>query len=200
MAALGTQFRIGGMTNTLINSYAPRHYTFIAIMATENNTTVSFSDIKTGAELVNNPTVGNTPPPVLLNSGETFIIAVQGPLNANRDALIGALVSSDKPIAVNCGSIGGTNGEMSNIDTGFDQIVSVERTGTEYIFIKSTGMNNVERVLLIAHENNTQLFLNGNTVPDYTINAGQYISLTGADYNANGNLYVRIKIYSLINL
>ncbi len=191
MAALGTQFRIGGMTNTLINAYSPRHYTFIAIMATENNTTVSFSDIKTGAELVNNPTVGNTPPPVLLNSGETFIIAVQGPLNANRDALIGALVSSDKPIAVNCGSIGGTNGEMSNIDTGFDQIVSVERTGTEYIFIKSTGMNNVERVLLIAHENNTQLFLNGNTVPDYTINAGQYISLTGADYNANGNLYVR---------
>lgn len=74
MAALGTQFRIGGMTNTLINAYSPRHYTFIAIMATENNTTVSFSDIKTGAELVNNPTVGNTPPPVLLNSGETFII------------------------------------------------------------------------------------------------------------------------------
>ena len=160
-------------------------------MATENNTTVTFSDIKTGAELVNNPTVGNTPSPVLLNSGETFIIAVQGPLSANRDALIGALIAADKPIAVNCGSIGGTNGEMSNIDTGFDQIVSVERTGTEYIFIKSTGMNNVERILLIAHQDNTQLYLNGNTAPDYTLNAGQYIALTGADYSTNGNLYVR---------
>lgn len=191
MAALGTQFRIGGMTNTLVGTYAQRHYTFISIMAIENNTTVSFSDIKTGASLVNNPTAGNTPPPVLLNSGQTFIIAVQGPLNANRDALIGSLVSSDKPIAVNCGSIGGTNGELSNIDTGFDQIVSVERTGTDYIFIKSTGMNNVERVLLIAHQNNTQIFLNGNTTPTYILNAGQYVSLTGADYNANGNLYVR---------
>jgi hypothetical protein len=189
MAALGTQFRIGGMTNLLVNNYFELHYTFVSVMATENNTTVTFSDIGPGAQLVNS--TGNTPPPVLLNSGETFIIAVQGPLAANRDALIGSLVTADKPIAVNCGSIGGTNGQMSNIDTGFDQIVSVERTGKDYIFIKSTGMDNVERVLLIAHENNTSIFLNGNATPSYQLNAGDYVQLTGADYNVNGNLYVR---------
>jgi gliding motility-associated-like protein len=189
MAALGTQFRIGGMTNLLVNNYFELHYTFVSVMATENNTTVTFSDIGPGAQLVN--TTGNTPPPVLLNSGETFIIAVQGPLAANRDALIGSLVTADKPIAVNCGSVGGTNGQLSNIDTGFDQIVSVERTGKDYIFIKSTGMDNVERVLLIAHENNTSIFLNGNTTPSYQLNAGDYVQLTGADYNVNGNLYVR---------
>ncbi|MEN9337534.1 MAG: hypothetical protein RLZZ500_2521 [Bacteroidota bacterium] len=190
MAALGTQFRIGGLTNTLVQSYAARHYTFISVLATENNTTVTFSGIKTGAVLVNNASAGNAPAPVLLNSGQSFIIAVQGPTAANRDALIGALVTADKPIAVNCGSIGGTNGEMSNIDTGFDQIVSVERTGSDYIFIKSSGMDNVERVLLIAHEDNTQIFLSGSTTPSYTLNAGQYVSLTGADYTANGNLFV----------
>ena len=190
MAALGTQFRIGGMTNMLVQNYVARHYTFISVLATENNTTVTFSGIKSGAVLVNNASVGNAPAPVLLNSGQSFIIAVQGPTNANRDALIGSLVTADKPIAVNCGSIGGTNGEMSNIDTGFDQIVSAERTGTDYIFIKSNGMDNVERVLLIAHEDNTQLFLSGATTPNYTLNAGQYVSLTGADYTTNGNLFV----------
>lgn len=190
LAALGTQFRIGGFINTLQANYLDRYYTFVSILATENNTTVSFSDIAAGAVLTNNAGAGNTPPNITLNAGESFVMAVQGPTNANRDALIGALVSSDKPIAVNCGSIGGTNGEMSNMDLGFDQIVSAERTGKEYIFIKSTGLSNVERILLIAHQDATQIFLNGSSTASYTLNAGDYVALTGNDYNVNGNLYV----------
>ena len=190
LAALGTNFRIGGFTDLLIPSYTDRHYTFASILATENNTTVSFSNIKTGAVLVNNAAAGNTPASIILNSGESYVIAVSGPTAANRDALIGSLISSDKPIAVNCGSFGGTNGEMGNLDLGFDQIVSAERTGTDYIFIKSTGLPNVERVLLIAHQDNTDIFLNGSATANYTLNAGQYVNLTGNDYPANGNMYV----------
>lgn len=190
LAALGTQFRIGAMLNTLTQSYQDIHHTFISILATENNTTVSFSDIFSSIQLINDGS-GNSPPPVLLNSGESYVLAVEGPLNANRDGLIGALVSSDKPIAVNCGSFGGTNGGMNNIDTGFDQIVSVERTGTDYIFIRSTGMDDVERVLIIAHEPDTEIFINGNTTPAAILDAGQYISFIGADFDFNGNLYVR---------
>jgi gliding motility-associated-like protein len=191
LAALGTNFRIGGFTNMLIPTLADRHYTFATILATENNTTINFSDIKSGAALVNNAAAGNTPASITLNSGESYVIAVVGPTNANRDALIGALISSDKPIAVNCGSFGGTNGEMGNLDLGFDQIVSAERTGTDYIFIKSTGLPNVERVLLIAHDNNTDIFLNGSTTANYTLNAGQYVNLDGNDYNTSGTMYVR---------
>jgi gliding motility-associated-like protein len=190
LAALGTKFRIGGFTNMLIPSYADRHFTFASILATENNTIVSFSDIKTGAVLVNNTAAGNTPANITLNSGESYVIAVSGPTAANRDALIGSLITSNKPIAVNCGSFGGTNGEMGNLDLGFDQIVSAERTGTDYIFIKSTGMPNVERVLLIAHENNTEIYLNGSATPNYTLNAGQYVNLLGTDYSPNGTMYV----------
>ena len=190
MAALGKEFRIGGFLNTLRPSYTDINYTFIAVLATENNTTIHFSDIKAGAVLINNATVGNTPADVILNAGESYVVAVSGPDNDNRDALIGSKVTADKPIAVNCGSWAGSNGELNNIDLGFDQIVSAERTGTDYIFIKSTGLANVERVLLIANENNTQLFLNGSTTANYTINAGQYIALLGTDYNANGNLFV----------
>jgi len=191
LAALGTQFRIGGFTNMLAPSTNINNYTFISILATENNTEISFSNIKPGAVLINDAASGNAPPNIILNAGQSYVMAVQGPTFANRDALIGALVSSDKPIVVNCGSYGGTNGEMQNQDLGFDQIVSAERTGKEYIFIKNDGLDNVERVLLIAHEDNTEIFLNGTTgTANYTLQASQYILLNGTDYSSNGNLYV----------
>ncbi|MEO8240441.1 MAG: T9SS type B sorting domain-containing protein [Flavobacterium sp.] len=192
LAALGTQFRISGFTNKLNIGYSDRHLTFASVLATENNTVINFKDIKTGAILINNTLAGNSVPSIILNSGESYTIAVQGPTQANNDALIGALISSNKPIAVNCGSFAGSNGEIkNNVDLGFDQIVSAERTGTDYIFIKSTGFQDVEKVILIAHEDNTEIFLNGSVTPNYTINAGEYVSLLGSDYNAQGNLYVR---------
>jgi len=191
LAGLGTQFRIGSLLNTTANPYTDNHYTFISVLATENNTVVQFSDIRPNAHLINDSASGNTPAPVTLNSGQSYVLAVEGPWDANRDALIGSLVSSDKPIVVNCGSFTGSNAN-NNLDLGFDQIVSVERTGKEYIFIKSTGQDVVERVLLVAHSNNTEIYLNGNTgSPDYIINAGAYIALNGSNFDAQGNLYVR---------
>ncbi|MDR7210391.1 T9SS type B sorting domain-containing protein [Flavobacterium piscis] len=192
LAALGTQFRINGLTNKFNTGYSDRHLTFASVLATENNTVINFRDIKAGAVLINNTLTGNSAPSIILNSGESYTIAVQGPVPANNDALIGALISSNKPIAVNCGSFAGSNGEIrNNVDLGFDQIVSAERTGTDYIFIKSTGSQNVEKVILIAHEVNTEIFLNGSVTPNYTINAGEYVSFLGSDYNSQGNLYVR---------
>ena len=191
LAGLGTDFRIGGYVNTGNPNFAQHNYTFVSILATENNTIVEFSDIKPGVELINNIGAGNTPPPIVLNSGESFVMAVQGPNEENRDGLIGALVHSNKPIVVNCGSFGGTNGEMNNLDLGFDQIVSAERTGTDYIFIKATGQTEVEKILLIAHEDNTNVFLGGSSTSSYTIDAGEYITLNGSNYTSAGNLYVR---------
>lgn len=191
LAALGTQFRIGGFLNTEVPNTTDAHYTFAAILATENNTTVSFSDIKTGVSLINNAVSGNNPGSIVLNSGESFVMAVRGPNNnANRDGLIGALISSDKPIAVNCGSIAGSNGNTQNLDLGLDQIVSAERTGKEYIFIKGNGLDVMEKPLIIAHENNTDVFLNGSATPFTTLDAGEYIALNGSQFSANGNLYV----------
>ncbi len=192
LAALGTEFRIGAFLNTLTTNYSSRHYTFVSILATENNTTVNFSNIKPGVSLLNNATAGNTPSSIMLNAGQSFVMAVKGPSPlANKDGLVGSLVTSDKPIAVNCGSFGGTNGELGiNIDLGYDQIVSAERTGHEYIFVKSTGQVNVERVLLIANKDNTPIYKNGNTTPITTLNAGQYIAFTGSDFDLNGVMYI----------
>ena len=194
LASLGKQFRIGGFLNTLTVNYNDPKYTFVSVLATENNTLVQFSDIKTGVSLVNNASVGNTPSDIILNAGESFVMAVQGGIgvDANRDGLIGSAVTSNKPIAVNCGSFAGSNGDNeNNLDLGFDQIVSAERTGTDYIFIKSSGQDPIERILLVADVDNTQIFLNGNTTTaSYTLNNGEYVTLIGSDYSSQGNLYV----------
>ncbi len=190
-AALGTIFRIGAFVNTGVAASTGNHYTFASILATENNTTISFNDIKTGVQLINNVAAGNTPAPITLQAGESFVIAANGPNNANRDGLIGASIISDKPIAVNCGSFAGSNGTTTNLDLGMDQIVSVERTGMEYIFIKGSGVDVTERPLIVAHESGTQVFLNGSTTATATLSAGQYLALSGTDFSTNNNLYVK---------
>ena len=191
LAALGTQFRIGAMINTGVTTDS-RHYTFASILATENNTVISFSDIKPGVILNNNVAAGNTPASVTLNAGQSYIISAEGPHLQNADGLIGALISSTKPVAVNCGSYGGSNGTISNnSDIGFDQIVSAERTGTEYIFIRGDGEDVIERPTIVAHENNTEVFLNGNITPFIVLNAGEYVALNGSHFSVLNNLYVR---------
>lgn len=188
LAALGLRFRVGALTNNLVQNYMDIHYTFISVLATENNTTVTFSGMKPGVQLTNSGT-GNNPVSVTLNQGESYVMAVQGPVDANRDGLIGTLVLADKPIALNCGSFGGSNA-VGNLDLGFDQIVPAERiSSNEYIFIKSTGVDSVEKILLVADEDNTTITLNGSS-PTYNINAGQYLELNGNDYSPIGNLYV----------
>ncbi len=188
LAALGTKFRIGAFTNKSVASTSDAHYTFASILATENNTIVSFGDIKTGVSLVNNASVGNFPPQITLNRGESFVMAVEGTNVANRDGLIGASISSNKPIAVNCGSFGGTNGDLNNLDLGFDQIVPAERIGDEYIFVKGNGVEITEKPLIIANENNTEIYVNGSYFT--TLDEGKYITLEGK-FSAEKNLYVK---------
>ena len=206
IAALGKEFRIGAFLNNSVTNYSAIHYTFASILATENNTTIKFSDIKPNSKLINN-LEGNTPSDIVLNSGESFVLAVEGGTNNIPDALIGALISADKPIAVNCGSFGGSNGDSNNLDMGFDQIVSAETIAnispettstvpstpkdTEYIFIKSDGWDLAERVLLIAHKDNTEIFLNDESTSSYTLNKGEYAAIDGSRFSTNGNLYVR---------
>jgi gliding motility-associated-like protein len=188
LAALGLRYRIGALTNLLVQNYIDIHYTFVSVLATENNTTVTFSGMKPGVQL-NNSGTGSNPFSVSLNRGESYVMSVQGPTDENRDGLIGSLVEADKPIALNCGSFGGSNA-VGNLDLGFDQIVPAERiTSNDYIFIKSTGVDEVEKIILIADEDNTNIAVSGLTAT-INLSAGQWIEFSGADYTANGNLFV----------
>ncbi|TDE07638.1 T9SS type B sorting domain-containing protein [Flavobacterium sandaracinum] len=194
ISAIGNEFRVGAFVNTGTANNGTFRYTFLSILATENNTVVDFSGIKAGVTLMGNTTVGNTPPSVTLNTGQSYVLATEDISTANKDGLIGALVKSNKPIVMNCGSYGGTNGNNSgNLDLGFDQIVPAQRIGNEYIFVRGLGLDILERPLLVAHENDTFIYLNGSTIPFNTtpLTAGQYIILDGTNYSANRSLYVK---------
>ena len=199
LAALGTEFRIGALTNqagrTTNNngSTSENLLSFISVMATEDNTTVTFSDISNNAEIVNSSKT--FPYNEILQKGNSYTIAMNSysatyPTN-NKDGLIGALVSSNKPIVVNCGSANGSFHNGGGRDYGIDQIVGADKIGNEYIFVKGDGSNDWENVLVVAHQNNTEIFVNGNATAIATINAGEYYVIEGNNYSANDNMYLK---------
>ncbi|WP_159019680.1 T9SS type B sorting domain-containing protein [Algibacter sp. L3A6] len=183
-AALGQTFRVGSYTN---ENPQDNYLNFVSVMATEDNTEVIFSDLPTGLIIENYS--GTTPITTTLNKGESYTIATNSNESTiNKDGLIGALINADKPIVVNCGSANGSFHNGNGRDYGIDQIVGLDKVGTEYIFVKGGGSNNWENILLVAHYNNTSVSINGNTAV-VTINAGDYYLIEGDQY-LNGNMYV----------
>ena len=192
LAALGTVFRAG-----MYNNESPQnnYLNFISVMATEDNTIVNFSDIPANV-LIDNYN-GTKPVTTTLNKGESYIVATtsenyisSNPALDNRAGLIGALVTSDKPIVVNCGSANGSFHNGNGRDYGIDQIVGLSKVGTDYIFVKGDGENDWENVLIVAHYDNTSINING-IGPVATINAGDFFIIEGNNFSPEGNMYVQ---------
>ena len=199
-SALGKTFRLGAMLNPLFDTTL---LNFASILATENGTKVTISNLPIGTILTNG-TVINGPITVTLNKNDSYVLALEnnnaGGTPSNSAKMIGALVESDKAVAVNAGSFCGSNSTVLSMnqngqlvpvgrDVGFDQIVPIERTGTEYIFAKGLGTDELERVLLVAHTDQTQVFLNGGVTPYVTLNKGGYVAIDGTNF-INGSMYV----------
>ena len=160
-------------------SAASGHLGFISVMATENNTIVEF-DLQDGVQT----TGGQNDHSVTLNKFQSYFITNSDNLNS----IIGSLVTSDKPIAVNVGAFGSfspANGQ----DYGMDQIVDATLVGSEYIFLKGIASNTIETVLIVADQDNTTINVNGDFY-DNLVNAGDYLILKGDQFNGDGNLYV----------
>ena len=183
-SALGTNFRMGGFVN---NSIVNGHLNFVSVMATENNTNVTFDDLPTGI-VINNYT-GTLPINTTLEEGESFIVSVSVDAGGNPIDLIGALIKSDKPIVVNSGSATGSFHEGNGRDYGVDQIVGASKIGKEYILVRGDGLDEWENALIIAHEDNTTISINGGSVIS-TLNKGTYFVVEGNNYNANGNMFI----------
>ncbi len=200
-SALGKEFRLGAMLNPLYDSTL---LNFASVLSTENGTKVTISGIPIGT-ILSDGTIIAGPINITLNKDESYVLALENKDNAspsNSSKMIGALVESDKPVVVNSGSFCGSNSTLigtfpngatgpAGRDVGFDQIVPFDKTGTEYIFVKGAGTNELERVILIAHEPNTIIYLNGIFDPYRTlINAGDYVAIDGSQFSTNGSLYV----------
>ncbi|MBD0832063.1 T9SS type B sorting domain-containing protein [Aestuariibaculum sediminum] len=185
-AALGKTFRVGSFTNENPQS---NYLNFVSVMATEDDTQITFDDLPSGLNVENYS--GTFPINTTLNKGESYIVATNSANSSiNRDGLIGTLITSTKNIVVNCGSANGSFHNGNGRDYGIDQIVDLSKIGSEYIFVKGSGNNEWENILVVAHSNNTAIYINGNATPIATINAGQYYLIEGNYYNSNGNMYL----------
>lgn len=194
-----------GLGRFFYNVSAPMTYTSSTLnfttgfLAVEDDTTVTVSDFNNGVQFIN---VTGSPSTITftLNRGQSYILAGQSAVPENRSGFIGAKIVSDKPISVTNGNANGfyaTTSTPLGSDLILDQSVPSTRLGSEFTIVKSlsTSPNNMEGGIIVATEDNTQIFLNNNPTPVATINEGGfYRVLTSAFVNqgqGHFNLYVK---------
>ncbi|MBK1898213.1 T9SS type B sorting domain-containing protein [Chryseobacterium paridis] len=203
-AGIGKEFFVATSPNTSTNTL----YNFTAgVLATEDNTTVTVSWSGTGVTFFGGVAGGNSHT-FTLNKGQSFIFAGDGGQSANLTGFIGAKVVADKPITLTNGSCNGNFGLgfSGGSDAVMDQSVPVERLGSTFAMVKTKSTapsENMEGGIIIAVEDNTDIFLNGSTTAAASINAGQwyrinetaYATQTGAGTHSNMFISTSKKVY-----
>ena len=205
-AALGKTFRVGHLLQEADPSGTQRS-NFVGIMAIEDSTEVAFSGFdanasfrKNGANVASSGTERIT-----LQKGECVVFSQYLTTTATTqppNGFMGGLIQSTKPIAVNVGSWCGSPVTSGDKDVGTDQIVPLENVGKEYILCKGNGSSALERPLIVAHFDNSQIYLNGSTSPAITLNAGQFYAVPTSAYSSSNNLYIRssqkVYVYQMV--
>jgi gliding motility-associated-like protein len=183
------------------------------IMATEDNTLVTVSGFDPAVSFVNQG-VATAPITFTLNKGQSYLLAGEANIPANATGFIGAKIVATKPVTVTNGNSNGfyATGSNDGSDLILDQSVPTDRLGKDFAMIRTlatlnTGYN-MEGGIIIATENNTQIFLNNGGTAVATLNEGQFYRILDADYVQQGgsdhyNIYVRatnnVYLYQLVS-
>lgn len=218
-SAPGKLFRLGHGINNIKTNHRRVFVTFFAVE--EDITNVTISDLGDGWENI----LGDTSEYIIDESGnynfsfsqfQTHAFAldnVQGSPDSNLDALVGALVVSDKNIVVNVGFWGGSNSwQGTGRDIGFDQIKPFDNVSNEYVFLRAAGditvngqrENTNEYVVVVAHKDDTKIWLHTNledtatNTPNYILNAGDYQILYFGEYSTS-SFFSNNQIYMVSN-
>ncbi|WP_294318686.1 gliding motility-associated C-terminal domain-containing protein [uncultured Chryseobacterium sp.] len=200
LAGIGKNFFVGVAPNTTAKPYVN---STIGVVATEDNTTVTLSGYNSG--VVFSDGISAPSRTFTINKGKSYIIEAQSDLsNNNLNGLVGAKITSNKPISVTNGNFNSiyTTQNNSNVDILMDQAVPVERLGKNFVMVKGNGPANsgMEAALVIATENNTKLTVNGNLLGNITLNAGQYYIVQGTNYINQGNGHYNMSIAATNNV
>ena len=191
--AMGQRFRSGHLHTNQNETSQKSH--FISVMATEDGTTVNFSDISPGITFVGGSTA---PAPVVLNKYQSYVIGMRLDQFLNtagtvENDLNGTLVTADRPIVMNSGSyLAGA--EASGRDIGSDQILPTGFLGTKFIVVEGGGgaaADELETPIVVADTDGTEIYLKGSSTVFDTIDAGEYSIIPGTEYPAAGAMFIR---------
>ncbi|MCE3077246.1 T9SS type B sorting domain-containing protein [Chryseobacterium gwangjuense] len=201
-AGIGKEFYVASTPSTATSN----NFT-AAVMATENNTTVTATWTGFVSFFGGSP-AGNTQT-FTLNKGQSFIFAG----NAGADApFTGAKIVSDKPITLTNGNVNGNfgNNTGSGSDAILDQSVPTERLGSTFAMVRTRSTtSDLEGAIVVAVENDTKIFINGSTTPIATLNQGQWYRIAGDNYvlqgtNGHYNMFVstskKVYLYQLVSV
>lgn len=156
-----------------------------SIMALEDNTHIKVSNYDKRLVFANGDSSDELN--FTLNKGQSYIVAAiksdnptpNNPipiLDDNDPNFIGAKITSDKKIVVN-------NGNFLSQDIGdigqninLDQSMPTSRIGKEYFIANGLTIPDgfMEKMVMVATEDNTQIYLNNESQPFKTLNEGEY--------------------------
>ncbi|OWR13325.1 T9SS type B sorting domain-containing protein [Chryseobacterium sp. VAUSW3] len=198
-AGIGTEFR-AVMAPITVNNSILNFMT--SVMATEDNTTVTVTEF--------NPNVGfsdNVPRSqinFILNKGQSYIIDGRGNNFQNYTGFIGAKIVANKPVSITNGNFNGqyAGSHSTSSDILMDQGVPVEKLGQEFVLMKGNGttVSNMEKAIIVATEDNTQIYVNGSVTPVATLNTGQFYTTDNSAYINQGFNHYNMHIKSTKNI
>ncbi|GAA4167082.1 hypothetical protein GCM10022217_41900 [Chryseobacterium ginsenosidimutans] len=213
-AGIGKLFYVANPPNTSAGTGTANNFT-AGILATEDNTQVTVSWTTTGLVFLGGTPNGPSSHTFTLNKGQSYLMAGNNGTPANLTGFIGAKVVSDKPVTLTNGSSNGNFGALgsSGSDLIMDQSVPVERLGNTFAMVKTRSTapaENMEGGIVIATEDNTEIYINGATTPIATINAGQWYRINETNYIQQGagsghfNMFIstskNVYIYQLVGV
>jgi gliding motility-associated-like protein len=149
------------------NDYFPGPRSGIIVMATDDTTVVS---ITPAVDLLGHP--AGVTFEVELNRGQTYYVeSVSGEPGTKPE---GTLIESNKPIVVSLKDdmIDLDPSDDSGADIAGDQLIAEEYLGTEHIFVRSSLVNNGDRIVVCGTVDGTELFIDGEIDPIF-IDAGE---------------------------
>ncbi|MGY6741323.1 MAG: PKD domain-containing protein [Cecembia sp.] len=150
----------------------------LLIVATENDTKIEI--LLSAQSLDPIPVPAGSTLNIELNRGESYQIKAVGDLTGTRVRVVGSSENDCKNIAVFGGnkmtSVGRDCEDASTGDHLFQQIYPTFSWGREYIHIPLAGRTSGEMVKVLAAENNTKVFVNGQERAN--INAGKFTTFS----------------------
>lgn len=194
--AKGKNFRWAGTPIEYVTTNVPEDGNMMSMMALEDNTVVTISNIDAGTYFINGGgTMTGTSFTRTLNKGESFVLyapVTLGSSSIQDTGWLGAIVASDKDIVTTVGGLLQMGVGGGNRDIGLDQLVPVRELGNEFIVAQGNGTTR-EKVVIVATQPNTKVYLNGNGTPYTTLaNDGDYTIVPYTYFNSGRNMFINV--------